>query len=411
MPVPEINIEDYAYDLPTGRIAQYPLTERDASRLLCSIGGTIKEDSFLNLAEFIPPGSMMVFNNTRVIRARLIFQKITGTRVEIFCLEPIRPTREVNQAFQQLGPVTWKCLIGNAKRWKSGMLEKRIEVSGTMITLQVERKSELEDGTFSVVFSWDASGITFGKLLERAGRTPLPPYISREDNPADILRYQTIYALQEGSVAAPTAGLHFTPAVMDTLKRRDITLEQVTLHVGLGTFRPVTASALSQHVMHQEQVIVQADTIRHLLNHLPKPVIAVGTTSVRTLESLYWLGVKQLGTPETEQNDIGQWEPYSRSPDLFVPVDVALTALLGMVERKGLSELTANTRLLIMPGYEFRIIHGIVTNFHQPRSTLLLLIAAFLGESWKEVYNYALDKGFRFLSYGDSCLFINHQQV
>ncbi|NQV02368.1 MAG: S-adenosylmethionine:tRNA ribosyltransferase-isomerase [Bacteroidia bacterium] len=411
MPLPKINIQDFSYDLPLDRIAQYPLSERDASRLLCWIDGKIKEDRFRNIASYIPQESLMVFNNTRVIRARLLFQKTTGTHVEIFCLEPLEPTQEINHAFQQKGPVTWKCLIGNARRWKTGILEKVGEVAGHNFTLQALRMKEMEDGTFSVAFSWHPSGLSFGEVLEGSGRIPLPPYISREDGPSDLLRYQTIYALQEGSVAAPTAGLHFTPAVMDMLNSRNILQEQVTLHVGLGTFRPVTAPDLSQHIMHQEQIVVQAGTIRQLLHHLPNPVIAVGTTSVRTLESLYWLGAGKLKDPELDQVEVRQWEPYIQPDNQLVPAAAALQTLLRMMERSGLTELTATTKLLIMPGYKFRIIHGMITNFHQPRSTLLLLIAAFLGHSWRGVYSYALKNGFRFLSYGDSCLFINDQPL
>lgn len=409
MPFPETNLEDFSYNLPEDRIAQYPLAERDSSRLLCSVNGTVSEDNFRNLAGHIPKGSMMVFNNTRVIRARLIFQKETGTHIEIFCLEPLKPAREVNLAFQQLGPVAWKCLIGNAKRWRSGTLTKQVEISGRSVTLYAERGEELEDGTFSIMFSWDHQGITFGRLLEDAGRIPLPPYISRDDNPSDSFRYQTIYALMDGSVAAPTAGLHFTPAVLESLISLGIQREEVTLHVGLGTFRPVTVPDLRQHVMHEEKIIVKAETIRHLSDHFPNPVIAVGTTSVRTLESLYWMGVKQLTNPDRGQLDLGQWEPYNLAADPQVPSDTALRALLRMLDQRGLSELTATTKLLIVPGYRFHIVRGMVTNFHQPRSTLLMLIAAFLGDSWKEAYSYALAEGFRFLSYGDSCLFIHEQ--
>ncbi|MBE0648706.1 MAG: S-adenosylmethionine:tRNA ribosyltransferase-isomerase [Bacteroidales bacterium] len=406
MMIPEINIEDYAYDLPTDRIAQHPLPERDASRLICSVGGLIREETFNNIANYLEPGSMMVFNNTRVIRARLIFQKASGTHIEVFCLEPIKPTREINQAFQQDSPVTWKCLIGNAKRWKSGMLTMEITVSRADVTLHAERTGDMDDGTFSVLFSWDG-GLRFGEVLEAAGRIPLPPYISREDEAEDILRYQTIYAHQEGSVAAPTAGLHFTSNVMESLSKRNILKEQVTLHVGLGTFRPVSTTNLSEHVMHQEQIIVEAGTIRHLLAHIPNPVIAVGTTSVRTLESLYWLGVRQINHPESSPTDIGQWDPYIETGNPLIPVEVALQALLLRMERTRVTHITASTRLMIIPGYRFRMITGMVTNFHQPRSTLLMLIAAFLGEKWKEVYQQAIRNGFRFLSYGDSCLFLH----
>lgn len=406
MPVPSIYPEDYTYDLPADRIAQYPLPERDASKLICSIGERLKEDVFRNIAELLPKGSMLVMNNTRVIRARLIFQKPSGGSVEIFCLEPLEPTKEVSEAFQQGGPILWKCLIGHAKRWKSGPLKRQMILSGTPVILQAERSGEEGEGAFDIRFSWDHPEITFGDLLEEAGRTPLPPYILRQDEEEDILRYQTIYARQKGSVAAPTAGFHFTEAVIDSLKARDIRLEQITLHVGLGTFKPITVKELGQHVMHQEQIVVEAGTIRHLLHHLPKPVIAVGTTSVRTLESLYWLGVRQLRHPARIQTVLEQWEPYNDSDLPSIPAGDALHALLQMMEQQGLSTFTARTRLMIVPGYRFRIISGMITNFHQPRSTLLMLIAAYLGEQWKEVYRYSLDHQFRFLSYGDSCLFL-----
>jgi len=411
MCIPEISIEDYSYELPADRIAQYPLARRDESRLICSIGGTIREDSFRNIAGYIPKASMMVFNNTRVIRARLIFQKASGSHVEIFCLEPAEPVREFNLAFQLTGPVTWKCLIGNAKRWKNGKLEIRCSVSGSYVSMYAEKKKDLGDGTFSVEFTWEPSIIPFGEVLEGVGHIPLPPYITREDDVNDILRYQTIYAENEGSVAAPTAGLHFTEAILDQLRIRKVKLEQVTLHVGLGTFKPVSVPELSRHVMHEEQITVKADTIRQLLHHLSNPVIAVGTTSVRTLESLYWLGVKLYHFPECDLFDIDQWEPYGRPTEELISSADALNGLLAMMEKNGQSEIVANTRLLIVPGYIFRIITGMVTNFHQPRSTLLLLIAAFLEKSWKEVYTYALSKDFRFLSYGDSCLFINDQSA
>ncbi|MBN1199770.1 MAG: S-adenosylmethionine:tRNA ribosyltransferase-isomerase [Bacteroidales bacterium] len=406
MPVPDIHPEDYTYDLPSDRIAQYPLPERDASRLICSIGSTLKEDIFRNIANYIPAGSMLVMNNTRVIRARLIFQKASGASIEVFCLESLEPTKDVSQAFQQQGPVVWKCLIGNAKRWKSGILEQSVNISGKIVTLQAERKSELERGTFSVMFTWNNAATTFGELLEETGRTPLPPYILRQDEQVDFLRYQTIYAQQKGSVAAPTAGFHFTEAVINSLKAKTILLEQVTLHVGLGTFRPVSVNSIEQHVMHQEQIIVEADTIRHLRDHLPKPVIAIGTTTVRTLESLYWLGVKEYKDPGGNQTGVDQWEPYPDTDEPMIPPEEALNALLRKMKQRGLSALSATTKLIIVPGYQFRIISGMVTNFHQPRSTLLMLIAAFLGESWKEVYHYSLENNFRFLSYGDSCLFL-----
>lgn len=409
MPVPTLNIQDYSYDLPPERIAQHPLPERDASKLLCWMNGTLKEDLFRNVAGYLPPESLMVFNNTRVIRARLLFKKTSGTPVELFCLEPLEPTREVNQAFQQKGPVTWKCLIGNARRWKSGILEMLVNISGHSVTLHATRMHKLEEGTFAIAFTWQPSGISFGEVLEGTGRIPLPPYITREDIPADLLRYQTIYARREGSVAAPTAGLHFTPTVMDKLKARNIQQEQVTLHVGLGTFRPVTSPDLTQHLMHQEQVIVQASTIRQLLQNIHKPVIAVGTTSVRTLESLYWLGVKQLTIPDLNHDEIGQWDPYTLPDDPPLEARTALECLLRMMDKSGMTQLTAITRLMIVPGYRFRIIRGMITNFHQPRSTLLLLIAAYLGTSWQDIYRYALGNGFRFLSYGDSCLFLRDQ--
>ncbi|TSA28936.1 MAG: S-adenosylmethionine:tRNA ribosyltransferase-isomerase [Bacteroidetes bacterium] len=406
MAIPEINIEDYTYDLPPNRIAQHPLPERDASKLLVWENGQPGEDQFRNIAAHLPSGSLLVFNNTRVIRARLRFQKATGTEVEIFCLEPQAPTREIHQAFLQTGPVTWECLIGKAKRWKEGHLEKRVHMGNQFIILKARRGKDLHDGTFAVTFSWDA-GYNFGEILERAGRIPLPPYISRNDEPDDLVRYQTMFAVEKGSVAAPTAGLHFTPTALEKLKSRNIHQVQVTLHVGLGTFRPVTSSDITLHQMHREQITVGKETILQLASSLRDPVIAVGTTSVRTLESLYWLGVKQLTTPSSLQTGVGQWDPYKLPPHLEVSPEEALTALLRELDRSGMSFLRTSTALMIVPGYRFRIIRGMITNFHQPRGTLLLLIAAYLGENWKELYRYALDHAFRFLSYGDSCLFLN----
>lgn len=395
-----INLSDFDYPLPPGRIAQYPKEVRDQSKLLVVQGQSIKEEVFSCLPAHLPPHSFIVFNDTRVIRARLLFSKPTGGIVEIFCLDPILPA-EPETAFLQTGQTTWKCLVGNSKKWKSGTLELNREAR-----LFAERQRELSDGTYEILFHWEPASLTFSEILASAGHIPLPPYIRREDNPQDNDRYQTIYALHDGSVAAPTAGLHFTDAVMGNLRQIGCDFGYVTLHVGVGTFRPVTEEDLSRHVMHHERINIAATTIRELLEKRHNGIIAVGTTAARTLESMYWAGVKLLTDGDAVHPETGQWDPYDERYNRDIPVEDSLKTLLHYLVSKGQSAYRADTQLMIVPGYRFRVVNGLITNFHMPKSTLLLLVSAFAGEIWKEAYQFALDHDFRFLSYGDACLFL-----
>jgi S-adenosylmethionine:tRNA ribosyltransferase-isomerase len=396
---PDINIEDYNYELPDDRIAQVPLPERDASKLLVFRNNTIRGDIFRNIRDYIPSDSMLVFNDTRVIRARLIFHKETGARIEVFCLEPIDPA-EMESAFIARGSSTWKCLVGNAKRWKEGPLEMNMG----SFKLKAEIISTLADGSFGIKFEWLPAGLTFSEVLEVAGQVPLPPYIHRENIPDDNTRYQTIYAHSEGSVAAPTAGLHFTNELLDQLKTKNIRLEYTTLHVGVGTFRPVASSNLRNHIMHHERIHVTVKAMKAILQQIPDQVIAVGTTAARTLESLYWAGVKVLAGDAGSNPAVSQWDPYGAYPS-DIPARKAIQALICHLEQQGSQAYSAETQLMIVPGYRFRVVNGLVTNFHMPKSTLLLLVAAMIGERWKDAYRFAMDNDFRFLSYGDACLF------
>jgi len=394
---------EYYYKLPEERIAQYPLPERDLSKLLVYRDGGISTDIFRNASDYIPHGSLLVFNNTKVIRARLIFRKDSGARIEIFCLEPSDPA-DYSVSFSSRNRVEWKCLIGNLKRWKSGPLELDFKSDNRRFRLIAERISG--DGDSSVIrFTWDNGDLTFGDIIESAGHIPLPPYINRDDEDSDTVTYQTIYSLVKGSVAAPTAGLHFTRKVFDELDKKDIERAYLTLHVGAGTFQPVKDGNLTEHKMHTEHFYVTAETIESLIKKSGK-IIAVGTTSVRTLESLYWIGCKLGDGKVHETTDLftGQWDPYESNdgPD----PSQALENILDYMSANGLKALHAPTRIIIVPGYRFRITNGIITNFHQPGSTLLLLVSAWVGEKWTDIYRYALDNGFRFLSYGDSSLLL-----
>ena len=400
--IQEIAIAEYDYPLPDERIAKYPLAERDTSKLLLYKGGEICEEKFANLPGFIPQGALMVFNNTRVIQARLRFRKETGAQIEVFCLEPERPA-DYQQMFQETKECVWQCLVGNSSRWKSGVLSHVIAISGVDVTLSVERVSSA-DGVNLVRFFWDG-GFTFAELLEAAGELPIPPYLNRKTEESDMSTYQTVYSKVKGSVAAPTAGLHFTPAVLGALDAAGVQRGEVTLHVGAGTFKPVKSELIADHEMHEEYIEVQRGLIERLVA-AGGAAVAVGTTSVRTLESLYFLGEKVSGNPGIEESElcVGQWEPYSREHTL--PTVEALTALLQWMDAKGLDRVHSHTRIMIAPGYTFRIVKAIVTNFHQPKSTLLLLVSAFIGGNWRRVYDYALENGFRFLSYGDSSLLV-----
>jgi S-adenosylmethionine:tRNA ribosyltransferase-isomerase len=404
-----IRIQDFNYPLPPERIAQYPLENRDASKVLIWEGGNVSECLFSDISSKLPSGSTLVFNDTRVIHARLIFSKSTGATIEIFCLEPLEPVSEAQAAFAQKKGCTWKCLIGNVKRWKSGTLEKKFTRNGDPYTLAATKKENLGDGCYAVEFTWHPPFLTFSAILEQAGLVPLPPYITRASVPSDNNRYQTIYAKHEGSVAAPTAGLHFTAKTLDRMRRKKIRFEHVTLHVGIGTFRPVSVDDAALHIMHAEKISVGADVIRDLIRKEGPGVFAVGTTTVRTLESLYWLGVKLIMGKSGDVPQVHQWDPYDPNLNRDIPAGEALEALAGWLEKNGMERYTGETSLMIVPGYRFRIVGGMITNFHMPQSTLLLLVAAFAGEGWRTAYNYAFEHDFRFLSYGDACLFFSRE--
>jgi S-adenosylmethionine:tRNA ribosyltransferase-isomerase len=399
----DIDINDYNYDLPSDRIAQYPAGNRDGSQLLIFKNDRISKDTFRKIDDYLPPGSLLVFNNTRVIRARILFQKATGANIEILCLEPLSPF-DYSLSFSSKEPVEWKCIVGNLKKWKSGILITLFKYNSNLYTLRAERLQS--DGeTCRIKFSWSNCGLSFGEVIESAGHIPLPPYINREDEKEDIERYQTVYSSVKGSVAAPTAGLHFTDYVFKKIRERGIKTVEITLHVGAGTFQPVKATDIYKHEMHCEHFSVDAKTIELILANYGK-IIAVGTTSVRTLESLYWLGVKLIKNPSDTYKSLslGQWEAYRMLKG--VSVMESLGALLNCMNQLNVSYLQAETSIMIVPGYEFRIIDGMITNFHQPRSTLLLLISAWTGNKWKDIYNFALNNKFRFLSYGDSSLLL-----
>ncbi|HAN19801.1 MAG: S-adenosylmethionine tRNA ribosyltransferase [Bacteroidetes bacterium GWC2_33_15] len=394
-----LQIEDYNYELPDERIAKYPLRQRDQSQLLVYNKGELQKDHFSNIPDFIPPESTLVFNNTKVIQARLKFYKNTGAQVEIFCLEPISPSDYI-LSFQQNKKVIWKCIVGNLKKWKTEELVKKIIVEQVEIELKA-KKIKTELNSVIIEFSWDNSDYTFSEILENIGLTPIPPYLNRESEDIDKDRYQTIYSQFNGSVAAPTAGLHFTNDVINKLKKKKITIEEITLHVGAGTFKPVKAESALEHEMHTEHFIIQKSTIENLLKS--SKIITVGTTSVRTLESLYWLGVKLIVLNRFETH-ISQWEVYES--DQTLSRANALQALLNYMEKEKFSEFKASTQIMILPGYRFKMADILITNFHQPKSTLILLVAAFIGDKWKRVYDFALENDFRFLSYGDSSILI-----
>lgn len=396
-----IEIAEYDYRLPDDRIAKYPLKERDSSKLLLYKHGTVTQDIFSNLPLHLPTGSLMIFNNTKVIQARLRFQKETGAKIEIFCLEPHTPA-DYQQVFLQNKECVWSCLVGNSSRWKSGMLSQDISVGDTMIRLCAER---VESGAVNLVrFSWNG-GISFAELLEATGELPIPPYLNRNTEESDKNTYQTVYSKIKGSVAAPTAGLHFTPKVMTALIDAGMELGEVTLHVGAGTFKPVKSTSIGEHEMHEEYIEVRMNLLKKLIAS-GGAAIAVGTTSVRTLESLYYLGERVFKNPDIPVEDlhVNQWEPYEGTHTLSTIE--ALTALADYLKRNNVDRLHAHTQILIAPGYTFHIVKAIITNFHQPKSTLLLLVSAFVGGNWREIYDYALANDFRFLSYGDSSLLI-----
>ena len=403
-----IKIQDYAYSLPEERIAKYPLAQRDQSKLLLrSCDGTIREEVFSQLPEYLPKGSLMVFNNTKVIQARLHFYKSTGALIEIFCLEPFSPL-DYQQSFATKGEVSWVCLVGNLKKWKEGALQREVTVQDRTVTLTAERVGEQGTG-FEIRFAWDAPTISWAEILESIGELPIPPYLNRDTEESDLKTYQTVYSRIKGSVAAPTAGLHFTEEVLKNLDARGIERNEITLHVGAGTFKPVKSEEISGHTMHAEWIAVPRTSIERLLAH-DAQCIAVGTTSVRTLESLYYIGVRlhqaraEQRMPTEDDLHVPQWLPYEYAASTPPPLTAveALQEILHYLDEHGLQTLHTATQIIIAPGYEYHIVRTIVTNFHQPQSTLLLLVSAFVDGHWKEIYDYALNHDFRFLSYGDS---------
>lgn len=399
--VKHISIEEYDYPLPDDRIAKYPLAERDASKLLVLKDNEIKESQFKHVGDYLPKDTLLVFNETKVIRARLQFRKATGSRIEVFCLEP---ENDYQVAFSACSPVCWKCLIGNAKRWKEGPLTMALTVGGKPVTLNATRLSQ-NDQYAEIAFSWTPADLPFASVLEAAGEIPLPPYLHRDAEPADRDRYQTVFARYDGSVAAPTAGLHFTQPLIAALREKGFRFDEVTLHVGAGTFKPVSTETIGEHAMHSETIVVRKSLIQNLMEQFGKPIVPVGTTSTRTLESLYWIGMmlKEQGM-DLRPLHVEQWYPYEEHAPLSAPE--ALQLIVDYLDMHGLTRLEASTALMIAPSYKMRIITGLITNFHQPKSTLLLLVSALIGERWKDCYRFALDHGFRFLSYGDSCLFL-----
>lgn len=399
--IKNISIDEYDYPLPEERIAKHPLAERDASKLLVLKDGKLQASQFRHIGDFLPPKALLIFNETKVIRARLQFQKETGSHIEVFCLEP---DDDYQIAFSSCSPVRWKCLVGNSKRWHEGLLTMRLSANGRDVVLTAHRVAK-NDQYSEIEFSWTPAELPFATVLETAGEIPLPPYLNREAEPADRDRYQTVFARYDGSVAAPTAGLHFTKPLLEQLRHDGFELDEVTLHVGAGTFRPVATPTIGEHSMHSETIVVRRSLIENLIRHIGSPVIPVGTTSTRTLESLYW-----IGTMLNEQGmmlrplHVGQWYPYESHPALATRE--ALGNIIAYLDQHHLTHLEASTALMIAPSYQMRVITGLITNFHQPKSTLLLLVSALIGEQWKKAYQFALDNGFRFLSYGDSCLFL-----
>ncbi len=403
----KISILDFTYALPAERIALHPLATRDASKLLIYKNGNIQQDFYKNIADHLPAESLLIFNNTRVIKARIRFKKKSGGIIEIFCLEPDEAINEYSSVMNKKGSVRWKCMIGGASKWKEGELEKQLAIGSGQLAIKAKLVEKLSDA-YVVEFSWMPEELSFAEVLEHCGDMPLPPYIKRKTEIADTERYQTIYARDEGSVAAPTAGLHFTDDIFKSFAAKNIQTDFVTLHVGAGTFKPVKAAVMQDHEMHAEWIDVSTDMIENLIRQLDKTIVAVGTTSLRTLESLYWLGVKVNMQPAIKQLTINQWEVYEAPlTGIKLTAEESLSALLNWMKENNQEKLFTQSQILIAPGYSFKIAKAIITNFHQPQSTLLLLVAAAIGDDWRKIYDYALQHDFRFLSYGDgSLLFI-----
>ncbi len=415
MDTKHIKISDYNYPLPDERIAKFPLAQRDHSKLLVYKHGQVSEDGFYHLPTYLPTGALMVFNNTKVIQARMHFRKSTGALIEIFLMEPAAPV-DYEQIFQTRGHCSWRCMIGNLKKWKDGPLHREFDIKGHQFVLTVTRNDSqnvhVATGTnFWIDFDWDSDAISFAEILEAIGELPIPPYLNRETVESDKTTYQTVYSKIKGSVAAPTAGLHFTDEVLKQLDAQGIDREELTLHVGAGTFKPVKSQEIDGHEMHSEYIVVRRSTLEKLVRH-DCAAIAVGTTSVRTLESLYYIGVKLQANPDATENQlhVNQWEPYDGGRDGHLvdgitPIQ-AVRNILNYLDRNQLEALHTSTQIIIAPGYDYKIVRMLVTNFHQPQSTLLLLVSAFVHGDWRTIYDYALAHDFRFLSYGDSSLLI-----
>lgn len=403
MDTKNIHISDFDYSLPDERIAKYPLTERDHSKLLVYNKGAISEDKFYNLPNYLPSGALMVFNNTKVIQARMHFRKETGALIEVFLLEPFLPA-DYEQMFQTTGRCSWLCLVGNLKKWKEGSLQREVVVGERRFSLSARRVAEKHTSQ-QIEFEWNDNTVTFAELIDAVGELPIPPYLNRETQESDKTTYQTVYSKIKGSVAAPTAGLHFTDKVLRAIDRAGIDREELTLHVGAGTFKPVKSETIVGHEMHTEFFCVHRSTLEKLIAHGGQ-AIAVGTTSVRTLESLYYMGARLSENPDLseEQLHINQWEPYEAEATL-TPAE-SMKKVLDYLDRNRLNSLHASTQIIIAPGYKYHIVSRLVTNFHQPQSTLLLLVSAFVNGDWRKIYDYALSHDFRFLSYGDSSLLI-----
>ncbi len=400
-----IRISDYNYNLPDERIAKFPIAQRDHSKLLVYRHGEVSDDTFYHLPDYLPEGALMVFNNTKVIQARMHFRKETGALIEVFLLEPADPT-DYELMFQLTSHCSWLCLIGNLKKWKEGTLKRDFTIKGEQLTLTATRR-QMVGNSHWVDLEWNNANVTFAEILEEVGELPIPPYLNRNTEESDKTTYQTVYSKIKGSVAAPTAGLHFTEDVLYAIDEKGIDREEVTLHVGAGTFKPVKSEEIEGHEMHTEYICVRRETLEKLIAHDAK-AIAVGTTSVRTLESLYYMGCRLAGNPDLSERElhIDQWEPYEERAGEEIPPVEALKHLLDWLDRNHLPALHSSTQIIIAPGYEYKIVKMLVTNFHQPQSTLLLLVSAFVKGDWHKIYDYALTHDFRFLSYGDSSLLI-----
>lgn len=403
----QFQIKDFIYDLPENRIAKYPLAERDLSKLLIYRDGNINENVYRNLDEYIPENSLLIFNNTKVIQARLHFKNSTGARIEIFCLEPSEENNEPSSAMSQKTSVKWVCLIGRLEKWKDKIIT--FKTNDFSLNAEIVKQNGIE---FTILFSWEPSHFSFAEILEQVGEMPIPPYLKRASEPIDVSRYQTVYAEQKGSVAAPTAGLHFSDLIFEKLMAKNVITDYVTLHVGAGTFKPVKSETMEGHNMHSEWIGVERKSIENILHQISKNesnnnIIAVGTTSLRTIESFYWMGVKAHTNLELaiEELEVKQWDAYELQQN--ITPKSSLTSLLSWLEKNKIEKLICKTQIIIVPSYHLKIANALITNFHQPNSTLLLLVAAIVGDDWKTIYNYAMNNDFRFLSYGDGSILFN----